>query len=194
MTWAGLVQLRDAGAEPSVPPSPPDDGCPPPDDVLPDEPDDDALPEDDALPDEPPDDDAPPEDDAVPDKPEEDEEAADEDGPPDDDELPDDEELLDDGAPVPAPLSPHPYAQARGKPRTEAGSRCRIMNPSIRVARTRRWNGNRRAFSRRDITDDFGGGLQVTGVCNAHPGAGRVGITNRSLRCPASSPWSPGYR
>ena len=133
MTWAGLVQLCDAGAEPSVPPSPPDDGCPPPDDVLPDEPDDDALPEDDALPDEP----------------EEDEEAPDEDGPPDDDELPDDEELLDDEAPVPAPRSPHPFAQERSKPRTEAGSRCRVMNPSIRVAHTRRWNGNRRATSTR---------------------------------------------
>ncbi len=138
MTWAGLVQLCDAGAEPSAPPSPPDDGWPPPDDVLPDEPpEDDALPEDDELPDELP------EDDAVPDEPEEDDEAPDEDRPPEDDELPDDEELLDDEAPVPALLSPHPLAQVRSKPRTEAGSRCRIMNPSIRVAHTRRWNGNR---------------------------------------------------
>jgi hypothetical protein len=109
MTWAGLVQLCDAGAEPSVPPSPPDDGCPPPDDVLPDEPDDDA----------------PPEDDAVPDDPEEDEDAPDDDGPPDDDALPDDEELLDDEAPVSGPLSPHPLAQERSKPRAEAGRRCR---------------------------------------------------------------------
>jgi hypothetical protein len=124
------------GTEPSVPPSRPGDGCPPPDDdALPDElPDDDALPEDDALPDEPPDDDAPPEDDEVPDEPDEDE--------PPDDEVPDDEELPGDEALVPVPLSPHPLVQERSKPRTEAGSRCRIMNPSIWLAYAGKRNCN----------------------------------------------------
>jgi hypothetical protein len=117
MTWAGLVQLCDAGAEPSVPPSPPDEGCPPPS-----PPDEGCPPPDDVLPDEPPDDDAPPEDDAVPEEPEEPEE--DEEAP-DEDATPDDDELLDDEAPVSVPLSPHPVAQASSKPRTEAGRRCR---------------------------------------------------------------------
>ena len=113
------MQLCDAGAEPSVPLSPPDDGWPPPS-----PPDDVCPPPDDVLPDEP-DDDAPPEDGAVPDEPEEDEDAPDEDAAPDDDELPDDEELLDDEAPVSVPLSPHPVAKESSKPRTEAGSRYR---------------------------------------------------------------------
>jgi hypothetical protein len=128
-----LVQLDDAGVEPSVPPSP-FDGCPPDDAPLPDELADDAVPpEDEETPDELPDDEALPEDDEAPDDVEEDVEPPDEEELPDDEELPEDDELLEDEALVPEPLSPHPFASERSKPRSEAGSRCRIVYPSIRL-------------------------------------------------------------
>jgi hypothetical protein len=109
----------------SVPASPPE-LLPDDDDPLPDElPDDDALPEDDEPPDVLEDDEGEPPDEA---------ELPDEGEPPDEVELPDDAVLPEDDAPPeeggdPAPLSPHPLAQERSKPRTVAGSRCRIAYP-----------------------------------------------------------------
>ena len=91
---------------PPVPPSPPDD-----DDPLPDE-----LPEEDDEP--PEDEEEPPEEPEDEDAPEEDEE------PPEDDELPD----VSGDPPL---LLPHAVTQEKAKPRTDAGSRCRIMYPSI---------------------------------------------------------------
>jgi hypothetical protein len=45
------------------------------------------------------------------------------------DEEPPEDEALPDEAGAPVPLSPHPFAQERSKPRTVAGSRCRIAYP-----------------------------------------------------------------
>jgi hypothetical protein len=119
-----LVQFCDAGIEPSllpVPPSPPD-----------------GDPEDDPLPDEPPEDDVLPEDDELPDDVEDDEEPLDEGDAPDDEDPADEEEPPEDEAPPdagdPPPLSPHPLAQGRSKPRTDAVKRCRIVCPSIQLA------------------------------------------------------------
>jgi len=98
-----LVQVSDVGIEPSLPPSPPDDDAPPPEEL----PDDEAPPDDDELPDEPPDD-------------------------PEDEEAPEDEELLDEAGDPPL-LLPHPFAPAKSKPRTDAGSRSRIVIPQSTI-------------------------------------------------------------
>jgi hypothetical protein len=105
-----LVQV-DECTEPSLPPSPTVPPSPPDDDPPPDE-----LPEED---------DEPPEDEELP------EELEDEEEPEEDDEPPEDEELPDVSGDPPPLLLPHAVTQERSKPRTDAGSRCRIMYPSM---------------------------------------------------------------